>query len=252
MGKESSKRSIRIVGPGAPGIDDEAGRTVRLHLGAPRGGGYSRPVADIVFVIDTTGSMSNKIAGLLASCATFAERLAAKKIDWRLAIVAFGDLRVPTDRIVASGYMTRIETVRRSLAGVPRFSGGGNRGESSLDALDRAIGLGARRGATRVVILITDESPHQHGELRAPAMAQRLRREQVVTFTVAPDLRAYRDISSRTGGRWFPVSAGTDFTSILSMFDRVVAEVAATLSTISIDAGGDVERYLLGEGRPRR
>lgn len=225
---------------------------MRLDLAAPGSGGYSRPVADVVFVIDTTGSMSNKIDGLLSSCTTFAERLAAKDIDWRAAVVAFGDLRVPADRIVATGYTTRIETVRSSLSRVPRFSGCGNRGESSLEALDRALGLGAREGAIRVVILITDEAPHQHGEMRAPAMAERLRRERVVTFAVAPDLRAFRGIAARTGGAWFPITSETDLSSILSMFDRVLTEVAATVSAISLEAGGDVERYLLGEGRSRR
>lgn len=243
----------RGVAPAAgPTPPTEPTQSIVLDLAEPGGGGYARPVADVVFVIDTTGSMDDKIDGLLQACSSFARRLAAKDVDWRVAIVAFGDLRVEGDRIVATGYMDHVENVQASLRRVPRFSGGANRGESSLDALDRAIGLPSRHDATRVFLLITDEGPHQHGDLTAKAMADRLRTERIVTFTVAPDMKAYKNVASVTGGEWFEIREGVDFSSILSMFDAVAATIAVTVSAIAIDAGGDVERYLLGSGRRRR
>src|SRR5437870_4645437 len=60
--------------------------------------------ADVVFVIDTTGSMDNEIGGLLATSQTFVDELAKKEIDWQIAIISFGDLTVPGDQILATSF----------------------------------------------------------------------------------------------------------------------------------------------------
>jgi len=58
-----------------------------VKLGArPR----EHPPVDVVFVFDTTGSMQDKIDGLLAISSRFAGRLASAGIGYRLAMVAFG------------------------------------------------------------------------------------------------------------------------------------------------------------------
>jgi len=44
---------------------------------------------DLAFVIDTTGSMSDKIEGLLATCAKFVDEFASLDLQHRVAIVAF-------------------------------------------------------------------------------------------------------------------------------------------------------------------
>jgi Mg-chelatase subunit ChlD len=248
MDRGVESRGLRLVGP----IDGHSGRAI-AH-GAIRldpAGRANRPIADVVLVIDTTGSMEDKIAGLLASCATFAARLADRGIDWRIAIVAFGDLRVRGDRIVATGYSPSLEVTRRALARIPRFDGGANGGESSLDALERAARLEVRQGAQRVAVLLTDDSPIEHGNLSVRALAERLRTDEVVTFTVAPDLAAYRYLAQRTGGQWFRISAEADLSAILAIFDRVASSVASTVSAIAVEAGGDLERFLLDRPRDR-
>src|SRR5581483_3041909 len=106
---------------------------------------------DLVFVIDTTGSMSDKIKGLLQTCAKFVDRFARLQMDARLAVVAFGDLTVKNDKIVATGFTTSIQTTKNSLQKIPRFSGGGNRGESSLEALQKAMALGFRDEVAKVL-----------------------------------------------------------------------------------------------------
>jgi hypothetical protein len=65
-------------------------RVVRMEIGQDS----ARARADLVFVIDTTGSMNDKIDGLIESCQSFVDKLAAKRIDWAAAVVGFGDLTV--------------------------------------------------------------------------------------------------------------------------------------------------------------
>ena len=69
---------------------------------------------DLVFVIDTTGSMSDKIKGLLQTTSKFLDRFARLQMDARIAIVAFGDLTVRTDKIVATGFTSNLQTTKNS------------------------------------------------------------------------------------------------------------------------------------------
>jgi hypothetical protein len=129
-------------------------RVVRMEIGQDS----ARARADLVFVIDTTGSMNDKIDGLIESCQSFVDKLAAKRIDWAAAVVGFGDLTVEGDRIVATPFSSSAERVKALLRGLPRYSGGGNEGESSLEALQTALGQpGYRPDAMKVFVLITDE-----------------------------------------------------------------------------------------------
>jgi Mg-chelatase subunit ChlD len=243
-------RRIQLT-PGGPVPGEEQTR-IRLDP-ARRQTSFGRPQADLVFVIDTTGSMNDKIDGLLEACSTLTDRLAEKNLDWRIAVVGFGDLTVRGDKIVVTDFTDRVEVVRRLLKRIPRFDGGGNEGESAFDALDRALALPRRPNATPVMILITDEPPLQHGNLNGAAMRNRLRNEGVVAYAVSPDLTVYRDLAEKTGGKWFAVSSGADLPAIAAMFDSVVKSVAVTVSTIALEAGGDVRRYLsLSDGRNKR
>jgi len=240
----SGSQNGLLINPAGPTEVSGADGSLLLDPSVQGRAGFARTAVDLVFVIDTTGSMSDKIAGLVASCTTFADRFAAQDLDWRIALVAFGDLTVRGDRIMASGYTHDITRVHRELGALPPNSGGGNDGESSLEAIEKMIGLGARADALRLAILLTDEPPLDHRGAKLASVLGQLTRAKILTFTVAPDLPAYRRIAAETGGRWFPIAAGSDFSSILDMFARVVASVTATVSQIQLEAGGDVERYL--------
>src|SRR5207302_1878314 len=109
--------------------------------------------------------------GLIESCQSFVDRLATRRIDWVAAVVGFGDLTVEGDRIVATPFSSSAERVKSLLRGLPRYSGGGNEGESSLEALSAALAQpGYRADAMKVVVLITDE-PALQRKLRPATMS---------------------------------------------------------------------------------
>jgi hypothetical protein len=92
-----------------------------------------RREVDVCFVFDTTGSMSDKIDGLVQAMDRLVGELGRLALDWRVTTVAFGDLTIPGDRIVDD--MPFVRTVKEAsaqLRSMPRFSGGGNMGESSV------------------------------------------------------------------------------------------------------------------------
>ncbi len=218
-----------------------SGPTIKVQ-GKPVQQGASRAV-DLVFVIDTTGSMSDKIDGLLNTCAKFVDEFAALNLDHRMAIIAFGDLTVPGDKIVAMDFSSKVQVIKQSLQQIPRYSGGGNEGESSLEALDKALALPFRTNAVKVVILITDE-PALQRKMRASDMTKRLAQKEFLAFVVSPPLDYFKEMAKKNGGKWYQVAANTDFTDLLEMFQQIAKKVSQVVSDVYKIGEGSVADYL--------
>ena len=163
--------------------------------------------------------MSDKIDGLLQTCAKFVDEFAALHLQHRIAIVAFGDLRVRGDKIVRTDFTSNVEVTKKSLKNIPRYSGGGNNGKSSLEAIEKALDLPFDEDAVKVLILITDEPAHQK-HLRADEMTGRLAEREFLVFVVSPPLDYFKAMAKRNGGKWYKVSAKTDFTDLFRCFAR--------------------------------
>jgi hypothetical protein len=215
-------------------------KVLRMEVGQDS----ARARADLVFVIDTTGSMSDKIDGLIESCQSFVDRLAAKRIDWAAAVVGFGDLTIEGDRIVATAFNSNAERVKSLLQGLPRYSGGDNEGESSLEALNAALDQpGYRAGAMKIVVLITDE-PALQRKLRPASVTGRLREAGAIAFVLSPNIKYFRSMAADTGGQWWNVKSGGDFSQILAIFDKIATTVASTVEAVQKLAGGNVKEYM--------
>lgn len=215
-------------------------KVVRMEIGRDS----AKARADLVFVIDTTGSMNDKIDGLIESCESFVDRLATKRIDWAVAVVGFGDLTVEGDRIVATPFSSSAERVKALLRGLPRYSGGGNEGESSLEAVQAALRQpGFRADAMKVLVLITDE-PALQKQLRPSTITGMLREAGAIVFVLSPDIKYFRSMALDTGGHWWKVESGGDFSKILAAFDRIATQVASTVEAVHTLTGGNVKEYL--------
>jgi len=128
-------------------------------------------LADIVFTLDTTGSMGFAIEAMKRTITQLADIYLEARIDTRLGIIQFRD-RVnfgDTD----SGNPTRQREMfdgneftsnpRQFRERVEWFRavGGGPHPESSFDALALAARSNWREEANRIIIHITDAPPHQ-------------------------------------------------------------------------------------------
>ncbi|MBI2767057.1 MAG: VWA domain-containing protein [Chloroflexi bacterium] len=204
----------------------------------------SKPKVDIVFVIDTTGSMNDKIAGLVGTLQILADCLGEKSADWTAAVVAFGDLTVPGDTIAATPFTASVPMLKRSLGNLPHNHGGGNEGESSFEALQKAIVLrGFRRDSIKVAVLITDEPALQH-TVTSRDVSKSVRSAEMILFVVSPSLNYYRQLAKDNGGEWFQVSATTNLKAILALFDKLSRSVAIAVEKVHLLGGGSVEAYL--------
>lgn len=199
---------------------------------------------DLVFVIDTTGSMSDKIKGLLQTCAKFIDQFGNLQMDSRVAIVAFGDLTVKGDKIVATSFTRNIETTKSSLKKIPRYSGGFNRGESSLEALQKAMALDFRDNVVKVLLLITDEPALENHNLKVRDVMEQLQYREMLTFVVSTPEKYYKEMAARSGGKWYKISAHTDFTDLLEMFGDIASKVSETVADVYRIGDGKVSDYL--------
>ncbi len=212
-----------------------AGKEVNL-------GGTTPRAVDLVFIIDTTGSMSDKIEGLLATCSKFVEEFARLGLDHQMAVVAFGDLTVPGDTIEATSFTGDIEVIKQSLKNVPRNSGGGNLGESSLEAVGKALALNFRQSAVKTFILITDE-PALQEKITAEEMTKRLQKNEILVFVISPPINYFKEMATQCAGRWYQVSATTDFTNLTELFADVAKTTTTTVQRVFELGDGSVSKY---------
>lgn len=135
-------------------------------------GPTTNPNLDIAFVLDTTGSMGEEIAGVRESVRSFSQQIAGMGFNLRLAAVTFGDVINDPDgskdpdgnpRPVFN-FSEDVEKFRSFVAGLDA-RGGGDDPEISLDAvLFAATSLSWRSDARKIIILITDAVAHQRND----------------------------------------------------------------------------------------
>jgi hypothetical protein len=194
--------------------------------------------ADLLFVLDTTGSMSDKITALIATLSGFCDEIAAMSLDLEIAVLAFGDLSL-NEATVESPFLRDTEAVKRLLMRVPRYNGGGNGGESSLAALQAALRKPGRATATRVVVLLTDEPDIERGE-RAAAILGMLRESECIVYCISPKERYFLELARASGGAWQQISARSSLGAVkklLAALGRKVAEQLRRVHDRQLGAG---------------
>lgn len=145
---------------------------------------------DLVFVIDTTGSMASAIQGVVESIDSLVNTLADRGVDTRIGGIAFGDqaplrtCRAPDAPFApltgTYGAGTRADPASfnywlANLSASHCGDQGGDGPENALDALEFVLGrapsdgadkraFSFRPGALKVAVVITDVSQHQKGD----------------------------------------------------------------------------------------
>ena len=75
-------------------------------------------------------------------------------------------------------------------------------------------------------------------------MSGRLREAGAIAFVLSPNLKYFRSMATDTGGQWWNVDSGGDFSKILEAFDKIATKVASTVAAVHKLTGGNVKEYL--------
>lgn len=188
---------------------------------------------------DTTASMDDIIGALVRQTQAFVSEAATLGFGIRWGLVAFGDIRVAGDKIVRYPFTDDKDKFKAALKEMPRFSGGGNTGETCLDALGVvASHKGWRQSAPHLCVLLTDEPP-VGVNVDLEAVGKQLRQNRIVTLCVAPDHKAYRWLAQVTGGSWWSIDEPIPYDQMLSVVAKRVAAIAGKmLPTLHSGDGG--------------
>lgn len=236
--------------------------------GNAAGGGQTEPVAaamapraaasvEVVFVLDTTGSMGGLIA-------------AAKEKIWSIATtLAQADpapaikIGLVTYRDRGDDYVTRVFDLSRDLDSLYaqlmqfRADGGGDGPEDVNQALSDAIermSWSADQNVYKAVFLVGDAPPHMDypGAARYPEIVAAAARKGIVVNTIqcgqmADTVAPWRQIAALGGGRYFTVEQSGGAIAIASPYDREIARLAAALDATRLYYGTAAERGAMEE-----
>lgn len=144
---------------------------------------------NVVFLIDTTGSMDTYINGVKDRAIEFSNILSSRGMDFRLGLIGFGDLN-EKEKPSVYNFTQDIKKFQKQVKNIPRTYGG-DIPESSLDALETGMELlkASEVGSDEknIFILITDGPPHipTNSGKSSEDISNMLREKDVTAYVVA-------------------------------------------------------------------
>ena len=262
-----------LAEPAAPDGAEPGGTTGVAEPAAaaplPQARTKTRGVADLVFVVDVSGSMATCIDALRGNIEAFIDTLsrgdannAAPVKDWRARVVGYRDIDSAEAEhlpwIVDNAFVREAGALKAQLAAL-QANGGGDEPESLLDALYKVASMEAvpkgsqtedankwryRSDAARVVIVFTDASfketmniaEAKGGSLQDVANVSMANR--VILSLFAPNFEGYDRLSQIDKSEWevvefeglTPQQALQKFTSDPVNFRTTLKQLAASVS----------------------
>jgi hypothetical protein len=123
--------------------------------------------ADIVILIDTTGSMDRSIGDLKDKCLAFCEKLKQQSLDHRIAVIGFGDVH-DEPWLDKHDFTKDAVEFQTWVTNLPRFERSDVH-QSALDALEEALSLPLDERAMHLFYLVSDASYHEPSRSGAKA-----------------------------------------------------------------------------------
>lgn len=218
--------------------DLSTGKTERAELDRtkamppPKKEGVKRTIENIniVFIIDTTGSMDTYINGVKDRAIEFSNILNSKGVGFQLGLIGFGDLG-EKEKPSVYNFTDDVAKFQKQVKNIPRTYGG-DIPESSLDAVETGIEVlhtsKVDKTGKNIFILITDAPPHvptESGRSVAELCAM-LRESNITTYVVArkdkDSIDAY-DPLTKPDGKYYDLK--DRFTDILDSIAMSIAEL---------------------------
>ena len=232
---------------------------------APQARAKTKGVADIVFLIDVSGSMAPVIDALRKNIEVFIDSLsssdannAAPVKDWRARVVGFRDAEHDRDWYQDHPFVRDAVALKAQLGGL-RAEGGGDEPESLLDALYKLATMEAtpkgaqseeaskwryRSDAARVVIVFTDATFRETmsiPEAKGGALqdvANVIMANRIILSLFAPNFEVYDRLSQIDKSEWevveyeglTPQQALQKYTSDQANFRNTLKQLAASVS----------------------
>ncbi|MCZ6774447.1 MAG: VWA domain-containing protein [Proteobacteria bacterium] len=212
----------------------------------------ARPKIEVVFVLDTTGSMSGLIEAakekIWSIATTMAQAEQAPEI--RMGLVAYRDR--------GDAYVTQVVDLSDDLDSMYarlmdfRANGGGDGPESVNKALYDAvhgISWSQSTNAYKVVFLIGDAPPHMdyHDEVQYPETIKAAKARGIVVNAIQAGqnpatMRQWRHIAALSQGDFFNVAQDGNAVAVATPYDADIAKLSAAMDDTRLYFGTEEEK----------
>ncbi|MCL4809915.1 MAG: VWA domain-containing protein [Thermoanaerobaculia bacterium] len=211
-----------------------------------------RPRIDVVFVLDTTGSMGGLIEGAKAKIWSIANQMISAKPTPRLRIGLVG-YRDRGDEYVTKRFdlSDDIDTIYGHLQGF-QAGGGGDTPESVNQALHEAVhemSWTPGRDALKIVFLVGDAPPHMDypDDVKYPVTLQAAVKKDLIVNTVqcggmTVTVPVWREIASLAEGRYVAIGQTGDMQVVETPMDAELARLNREIGTTIVAYGSERER----------
>lgn len=172
---------------------------------------------DIVFVIDTTGSMRDNVRGVKDYISDFLKPLEDERLDVALGLVEFTDVEARESKVFG---LTKDQKKFRKWLDKTIFLGGADLPESGYEALISTLeSIDYRDGSQKAFILISDAPQHDFdydGKSRysLDRIIARMNDEGISVDVVGARYLPMMQLAWGTGGQWKHIPGGDPSTDI--------------------------------------
>ena len=227
-------------------VSDHSIKGKRDYRIADNSGSAVSGQADIVFVIDTTGSMSDEIYAVEQNVVYFAEKL---KSDYNVmvnyALIDYKDLEEDgynTTKVIKYGASNWFSSTSAFAEKVNSMyaTGGGDEPECTVDALETARQLDYRYGAYKFIILITDADYkvlNRYGIESLEHEAALLKQDGIITSVVTSSYLqyTYQPLIEETNGIYADIYS--NFGDVLLQLADMIGEYTASDNWVILKHG---------------
>lgn len=200
--------------------------------------------ADIVFVIDSTGSMEDIINCVKGNVEYFVDALKEKGVSAALALVDYQDITVDgydtttVHQINGSNWFYDMDAYKSAISGL-ELGHGGDAPECVVDALETGRLLDMRASAGKIFILVTDAGfkvDNRYGIPSMEAEIELLKNAGISCAVVSPSAEqaTYSDLYTQTGGVWANIY-GDFYTELMMLADQIGNEIVGDGYWIYLD-----------------
>ncbi|MEB3342813.1 VWA domain-containing protein [Okeania sp.] len=199
--------------------------------------------ADIMFVLDCTGSMEGEINAIKETIMEFADTIEKDGVRVRVGLIEFRDRLINEEhrvlKINGEVFTNNPNLFRQEVSKLKAY-GGGDAPESSLDAVMFALRQPFDSDSNKVIVLITDAPPHipdqetqNIEEVVREIQTVGIDQFYLVIATQDTESKVYLKLLSGVKGMAFDLGKGDDFRSRADNFKRTLMSLGKTISTMT-------------------
>jgi hypothetical protein len=219
---------------------------------AAKKGKVARPKVEVVFCLDTTGSMGGLIDGAKARIWSICNQIAGGKPtpDLKVGLVAYRDR--------GDEYITKVFDLTDDLDAVhgnlKKFvaAGGGDWPESVNQALFDAVHKvkwSKDNKTLRIIFLVGDAPPHMDykDDVKYPVTCQEAVKRNIIINTIqcgtaADTMKVWKEIAAKAEGSYAAIPQSGGVVAIATPFDKELATCNGKLARCTLVYGADGKR----------